>query len=178
MTRTVFPMTTAGRNRIAALVACTAALALLVSACGGGSKTTASTTTTTATTSAAAGEPLAKAVYVRRMTAIGRSLGASLNKVESAQTTKQAAAAYRGVQIRLRLAQRQMEAITPPSAIAKEHAALAKAVGDFANELGPIVQQIEGGDITAATKVAKLHGYLELRAAAAAITKAGYKIGT
>jgi hypothetical protein len=166
------------------LLACAAAFALLAAGCGGSSKNTTTTTTTagssttTTTTSPPSAHPGGKAAYVAKMRSIGRKLGESLNAVESAQTVKEAAAAYRKVQIQLRIAQKEMEAITPPPAIAKEHAALTKAVGEFADELGPIVTKIAGGDITAATKVSKLAGYLKLRAAAAAITAAGYKIGT
>jgi hypothetical protein len=80
--------------------------------------------------------------------------------------------------VQLRLAQKEMEAITPPPAIAKQHARLARAVGEFADELDPIIAMIAHGDITAASRVAKLPGYHQLRSAAHAITAAGYKIGT
>ena len=176
MTRTVFPVTTAGTNRVAALVAATALLCALAAGCGGGSKPATTTTTTTQTT--ASGQALTKAVYVRKMRAIGRDLGESLNQVAAAQNVKQAAAAYRKVQAQLRLAQQELKAITPPAAVAREHARLTSAVGEFADQLGPIITTIANGDITAAGRVAKLSGYHQLQAAAAAITAAGYKIGT
>jgi pyruvate/2-oxoglutarate dehydrogenase complex dihydrolipoamide acyltransferase (E2) component len=170
-----------------ALLAAVATLGLLASGCGGGSSTTSTTTTTAAaaaTTTAAAStttppsaHPGGKAAYVAKMRAIGRHLGVALNDVESAQTSKQAAADFRKVQAQLRTAQKQLEAITPPAGIEKEHAALAKAVGEFADELGPIISKLEAGNINAAGGVSKLKGYLALRTAAAAIVAAGYKIG-
>lgn len=179
MTRTVFAMTTAGTNRAAALLAAAALFAALAAGCGGGSKqaATSTTTTTTTTQTTASGHALAKAAYVQKMRAIGRDLGESLNEVAAAQNTKQAAAAYRKVQAQLRLAQTEMKAITPPAAVAQEHARLTSAVGEFAHELGPIITLITHGDITAASRVPKLPGYHQLQAAAAAITAAGYKIG-
>jgi hypothetical protein len=178
-------MATAGTRPVLGLLAAAAALGLLAAGCGGGSSTTSKTTTTAAatttpavsTTTPPSAHPGGKAAYVAKMKAIGRHLGAALNDVEAAQTPKQAAAAYRNVQTQLRTAQKQLESITPPAGIEKEHAALAKAVGEFADELGPIISKIEGGNINAAGDVSKLKGYLALRTAAAAIVAAGYKIG-
>jgi hypothetical protein len=180
-------MTTAGARPVAGLLAVAAAFGLFAGGCGGSKTTTTTTTTTTTagvtttTTTTARTPPSAnvggKAAYVAKMAAIGRSLGVALNNVEAAQSPKEAAAAYRKVQVQLRTAQKQLEAITPPAGIEKEHAALTKAVGEFADELGPIVAKIAGGNIDAAGGVSTLKGYVALRHAAAAIVAAGYKIG-
>ena len=128
-----------------------AALLLLGAACGGGSKSSAGTTseaTTTeaaATTTAAAATALPKAAYVTRMKTIGRSLSTSLNSLGAATTAPKAAAALTAVQTDLRKAADRIESITPPQQIKTQHAQLAKAVRDFADELDPdceyVVQQ-------------------------------------
>ncbi len=173
----MFPVRTAGKTPVVGSLAAVAAFAFLAAGCGGGSKTTTTAAVSTTTTTVTAAVPLAKAAYVREMTRIGHGLSSAINAIGSQTSAKQAAAAYRKVQAQLRIAQKQLEAITPPAGVEKEHAALTKAVGDFADELGPIVTKIEGGDINAVGGVVKLKGYIALRNAAAAIVAAGYKIG-
>jgi hypothetical protein len=172
-------MTTAGRRRLVASAAALCALGLALAGCGGGSKTTATTTTTaaaTTTTVAASGTALSRGAYDQKMAAIGRGLANADNALAYAQTPKETVAAYLKLQARLRLAEKQLKAITPPSGIAKQHAALTKAVEDFADELGPIIRKVAAGHILAGD-VSKLPGVVELQAAAAAIQKAGYPIG-
>jgi hypothetical protein len=174
-----------GAKRLAALVL--AALLLLIAAgCGGGGKsnangttegTTTATTATTATTTKAAGEPLAKAAYVTRMKAIGRSLSSSLNSLGSATTAAKAAVALTSVQTDLRRAADRIESITPPQSIEAQHAQLAKAVRDFADELDPVIAKLKNGSITALQTVPTLKGLQEIQTASTAIANKGYKIG-
>ena len=169
-----------GARRLAAL-ALTAALLLFAAGCGGGSKssngTTAGTTTEAAATTTAAAAPLPKTAYVNKMKAIGRSLSTSLNSLGSATTAPKAAVALTAVQTDLRKAADGIEAITPPQPIKTQHAQLAKAVRDFADELDPVIAKLEKGTITALQTVPTLKGLQEIQAASTAIANKGYKIG-
>jgi hypothetical protein len=171
-----------GAKRLAALTL-TAVLLLFAAGCGGGSKssngtTTAETTTeAAATTTEAAAAPLPKAAYVNKMKAIGRSLSTSLNSLGSATTAATAAVALAGVQTDLRKAADRIEAITPPERIKTQHAQLAKAVRDFADELDPVIAKLKKGTISALQTVATLKGLQEIQTASTAIANKGYKIG-
>jgi hypothetical protein len=171
-----------GAKRLAAL-ALTAALLLFAAGCGGGSKssdatTTAETTTEkAATTTKAKATPLPKAAYVNRMKAIGQSLSTSLNSLGSATTAAKAAVALAAVQTDLRKAADRIESITPPEPIKTQHAQLAKAVRDFADELDPVIAKLKKGTITALQTVPTLKGLQEIQTASTAIANKGYKIG-
>src|SRR5262249_9091832 len=151
---------------------------------GGGGKSNANGTTegTTSaaaptTTHAAASKPLAKAVYVNRMKAIGRSLSTSLNSLGSATTAAKAAVALTSVQTDLRKAADRIESITPPEPIKAQHAQLAKAVRDSADELDPVIAKLKAGTIAALQTVPTLRGLQEIQTASTAIASKGYKIG-
>jgi hypothetical protein len=137
------------------------ALALLVGGCGGGGKS----------------EPtLTKAQYVKQMTVIGRKLSSSINSVARVSKPKDAAAALTKVQENLKSAADQMKAINPPSDIKDEHEKLTQAVSDFADQLSPIIDKLNKGDMSALSQVTTLTAFRDLQNAATAITKAGYKI--
>ena len=171
-----------GAKRLAALVLA-ASLLLIAAGCGGGGKsnangTTEGTTTAAApTTTKAAAPPLAKAAYVSRMKAIGRSLSTSLNSLGSATTAAKAATALTAVQTDLRKAADRIESITPPVPIKTQHAQLAKAVRDFADELDPVIAKLKTGAMTALQTVPNLKGLQEIQTASTAIASKGYKIG-
>ena len=171
-----------GVTRLAAPLAA-AGLLLLAAGCGGGGKSNANGTTEGATTEAAAtttaeaSTPLAKAAYVNRMKAIGRSLSTSLNSLGSATTAAKAAVALTAVQTDLRKAADRIESITPPEPIKAQHAQLAKAVRDFADELDPVITKLKAGAMTALQTVPTLKGLQEIQTASTAIAKKGYKIG-
>jgi hypothetical protein len=171
-----------GANRLAALLAA-AALLLVAAGCGGGSKsnagdtTEATTTEAAATTTAAAANPLPKAAYVNKMKAIGRSLSTSLNSLGAATTASKAAVALTAVQTDLRKAADRIESITPPEPIKAQHAQLAKAVRDFADELDPVIAKLKAGTFTALQTVPSLKGLQEIQTASTAIAGKGYKIG-
>jgi len=161
-----------------------AATLLLAAACGGGGGSSTSSSPTTSvstqaktTTPAPATAPLAKAAYVTRMKAIGTSLSTSLNSLGAATTAAKAATALAAVQADLRTAASRIEAITPPAAIKAQHAQLAKAVGDFADELDPVITKLKGGSMAALSTVPTLKGLQEIQTASTAIANKGYKIG-
>ena len=137
----------------------TAALGLLVGGCGGSSP-----------------KPLSKADYVKQMQTIGRSLSTSINSVSTVTSPKQAATALTKVQGDLNAAADEMEKITPPDDIKDAHEKLTQAVSDFADELQPIIDKLNNGNLSALAGVTTLKAFKDLQAAAAQITKAGYKI--
>jgi hypothetical protein len=147
-------------RRVIAVLAIGAAVALLGVGCGGsGSKA------------------LSKKDYVTQMTAIGKGLSTSLSTLGSATTAKTAATGLAQVQVDLRKAVKQIDAITPPDDVKTAHEQLAKAVGEFADELSPVITKLKKGNLQALTSVTTLKGVKDIQTAAAAITKAGYKIG-
>jgi hypothetical protein len=177
-------------RRSIVLLTTAGAVALLAAGCGGSKKsptsTTAATTTTASATTAgtsstaapsAAGPPLAKAAYDKKMAAIGRGISASLGTVSSATDAKSAATALAKVQEDLRNASKQLEQIAPPKAIAVEHAKLTKAVGDLADDLGPVIDKLRKGNFAALQSVGSLPSFTAIQAYAGAIENAGYKIG-
>jgi hypothetical protein len=174
----------AGAKRAVTTLALGAATILLAAGCGGGggstsSSPTVSTTTVaeTTTTTAETVPALGKATYVKQMKAIGRSLSTSLNSLGSATTAAKAAAALEAVQADLRHAADRIESLTPPDAIKAQHAQLAKAVRDFADELDPVITKLKTGNMTALSTVPTLKGLQEIQTASTAIANKGYKIG-
>ena len=171
-----------GAKRITAFLAA-AGLLLLAAGCGGGGKSTANGTTEGATTqaakttTAAASEPLPKTEYVNKMKSIGQSLSTSLNSLGAATTAAKAAVALTSVQTDLRKAADRIESITPPEQVKTEHAQLAKAVRDFADELDPVIAKLKAGTMTALQTVPTLKGLQEIQTASTAIASKGYKIG-
>jgi hypothetical protein len=175
----------AGAAKRPAALFLAAALLLLGAACGGGgggksgagTTTEGTTTESAATTTAATTTALPKAAYVSRMKTIGRSLSTSLNSLGAATTAAKAAAALTAVQTDLRKAADRIESITPPQQIKTQHAQLAKAVRDFADELDPVIAKLKTGAMTALQTVPTLKGLQEIQTASTAIANKGYKIG-
>ena len=169
-------------KRAFALLPAAAATLLLAAGCGGGgskssSATAGATTAAAATTTAETSAPLAKGAYVSKMKAIGKSLSTSLNSLGAATTAAKAATALESVQTDLRRAADRIESLTPPDAIKAQHAQLAKAVRDFADELGPVITKLKAGNMTALSAVPSLKGLQEIQTASTAIANKGYKIG-
>ena len=169
----------AGAKRRLLFAAAAAALVLAAAGCGGGGGSGAGTTThaAAATTKPATSAPLGKAVYVAKMKVIGRSLSKSVSTASVASTAKTAAAALTKLQEDLRAAAAKLDAITPPTRIAKEHAALTKAVRDFATELNPIITKLKHGSLAARSSLGSLKALQEIQTASSAIAAKGYAIG-
>jgi hypothetical protein len=192
-------------RRSVLLLSLAGAVALLAGGCGGSKKsststttpatttaattTTATTTTATTTTGAAttsasttttpakpSGPPLTKAAYDRQMSVIGRGISESLNTLNTAGDAKSAAVALTKVQEDLRNAQKQLEAIAPPKPVAADHAKLTQAVGDFADDLGPVIVKLHKGNFAALDSVVSLPSFVAIQTYAGAIEKAGYQI--
>ena len=75
---------------------------------------------------------------------------------------------------------KKIDAITPPKDVKDQHKQLSSAVGEFADELSPVIAKLKAGKETLTagfTSVEALKGIKDIQSAAAAITKAGYKIG-
>jgi predicted nucleic acid-binding Zn-ribbon protein len=139
------------------------AVGLLVGGCGGGG-------------GGGGSEPLSKPEYVKQMTAIGRSLSTSISSLGAPSSAKEAATGLAKVQSELRDAEKQLQDITPPDDVKSAHEDLTKAVGDFADELDPIIEKLNSGNLKALSAVTTLKAFGEIQNAANAITKAGYKI--
>jgi hypothetical protein len=170
----------AGAKRRLLFAAAAAALVLAAAGCGGGGGSGAGTTTQAAATTTAKpakSAPLGKAVYVAKMKVIGRSLSKSVSTAGVASTARTAAAALTKLQKDLRAAAAKLAAITPPAPIAKEHAALTKAVRDFATELNPIITKLKQGSLAARSSLGSLKALQEIQTASSAIAAKGYAIG-
>ena len=135
------------------------ALVLLVGGCGGKSQ-----------------PPLSKADYVKQMKVIGQTLSTSINSIADVRTPKAAATALTKVQDDLKTAADEMKKINPPADVKDAHEKLTQAVSDFADQLGPVIDKLNGGDLAALATVTTLKAFRDLQAAAGEITKAGYKI--
>jgi len=149
----------AGAKR--ALAPLGAVAVLLAAGCGGGGS----------------GSGPTKAEYVGQMKVIGQSLSTSLNTLGSATTPAKAATALQEVQVDLRGAADKLEAIKAPDPIKSQHADLVKAVRDFADELDPVIKDLQAGKMTALQAVPTLKGLTEIQTASTAISNKGYKIG-
>src|SRR5204863_280141 len=80
-------------------------------------------------------------------------------------TAAKAAAALTAVQTDLRKAADRIESIAPPEQIKAQHAHLAKAVRDFADELDPVIAKLKKGAMTALQTVPTLKGLQEIQTA-------------
>ena len=146
-------------GRAVGVLAILGAISLLLGGCGGSSE-----------------PPLSKGDYVKQMTVIGHQLSTSINSVATVTDAKSAATALGNVQTDLRKAADQMDAISPPTEIKDQHDALTKAVNDFADQLDPIIEKLNNGNLSALATLTTLKAFKELQTAAQQITKAGYKI--
>jgi hypothetical protein len=173
----------AGAKKAFVLLPVFGATVVLAAGCGGGggskssSPTAGTTTAAAATTSAETSAPLAKAAYVSKMRVIGKSLSTSISSLTAATTPATAATALEALRTDLRHAADRIESLTPPDAVKAQHAQLAKAVRDFADELGPVVAQLKAGNLQALSTFPTLKGYQEIQTASTAIVNKGYKIG-
>lgn len=125
-----------------------------------------------------ASTPMTKAAYDTEMIAIGERLTASIDALNSVTTAKEGATVLAHTQADLRDAVKQLESITPPSRIKAAQRQLANAVGEFADELTPMIAKVKAGNLEALSTFATLKGLQNIRTATSAITKAGYTIST
>ncbi len=149
-------------------------MGLLAAGCGGGSSSTTTTTTAAATTTVAAA-PVTKAAYARRMVAIGTGLTNSINSVDSSSAAGAATSLVK-LQADLRDAQKQLAALTPPTDVTIPHQNLTAAVGEFADELDPVIAKLKAGKLAALQTVGQMAALKKIGTATAAIAAAGYKI--
>jgi ABC-type glycerol-3-phosphate transport system substrate-binding protein len=148
-------------KRVIALLALAGAVVLVAAGCGGGGS-----------------EPLSKADYEKQMGAIGQSLTNSLNSLGTATSASNAASALKELQTALDEAATQMEAITPPEDVKTEHEQLASGVREFGEQLDPIIEKVDGGDMTAVAGVTSLTALADIQTASNAISDKGYDIST
>ena len=147
-------MVVGGRAALPALAA-----ALLLGGCGGGG----------------AKPPLSNAGYITQMKSIEHGLSGLISSTAAASTASSAATALLSVQSHLRTAVGQLKAISPPAKAKAAHAELITAAGELADELGPVITQLKGGNLAALASVTSLKGFADLLKASAAFTKAGFK---
>jgi ABC-type glycerol-3-phosphate transport system substrate-binding protein len=162
-------------RRTIALLALVGAAALPAGGCGGGGGSSSTTTTASSTTTSTSAAPLTKAVYARRMKAIGTDLTNSINGVNPS-TAAEAATSLVKVQADLRAAQRELAAMTPPADVVIAHRNLTAAVGEFADELDPVIAKLRAGKLAALQTVGQLAALQKIGTATAAIAAAGYNI--
>jgi soluble cytochrome b562 len=149
-------------NRVIALLVLAGASALLAGCGGGGGGT----------------EPLTKAEYQTQMQTIGDKLGSSLGSLGTATSADKAVTALEKVQTDLRASADDMDEISPPEAVETEHDDLVAGVRQFADELDPIIERLEKGNLQALASVTAAKGLTAIQNAAEAISKKGYKIGS
>ncbi len=120
--------------------------------------------------------PLTRAGYVKQVNSIAKRVGPVMNGLASSTSGADAAKRLRAAQVALRTTAVQLARITPPRNIRSAHARLVKSVKELATELTPIIAKLRAGDVQALLAALSLKGIADARAAAAVITKAGYKI--
>jgi hypothetical protein len=168
-------------RKVSALLFIACALPFPLAACGGSGSSTdvATTASPPATTVLPPVAKTPKAIYERRMQALGEQLAGALREIGDSNGSDPAvdAANLTSALPKLRSASRQLGAIKPPLAVRAEHEALRKAVIQFTDELqsGPI-KQLRGGNIAAIDQINKLPGIKAMEKASDAIQKKGYKI--
>lgn len=151
-------------RRLIGVLALGGVLTVLAAGCGGGGS--------------GGAQPLDKADYVKQMQSIGQSLSTSLSTLSAASSSaKKAATALSQVQTKLRDAADKIKGITPPTEIATEHEKLGDAVREFADELGPVITKLKGGNLSALSSLTNLQGITDIQTASTAIQNKGYKIG-
>jgi hypothetical protein len=172
----------AGAKPLVGVLAAGSAALLLVSGCGG-KKSAATGPTTTAVapaTTTTAAPPLGRAAYDAKMRAVGRSVTNAIDALGTPTTKAAVAKAVSGLQTRLRAAADRLAAISAPARVKAQHAALVKAVRDFADELDAVIANVRTGKLPAPSVPAtlvSLPGVGEIQQASTAIANKGYAIG-
>jgi hypothetical protein len=149
-------------GRTTGMLLVVAATALLAGGCGGHSS----------------GPPLTKVQYVTQVAKVRQALVVSLGTLGSLNGASDAATALAKVQNEMRSAEKQLKAINPPASIASEHEKLTTGVGDFADELDPVIAKLKNGNIGALSQIPNLQGFNEIQSALEAISQAGYPISS
>jgi len=122
------------------------------------------------------GEARTTPAYVRAVDAVASGLNSVTNYLSTPTDPSSAAAELITLQDALRKAASELAAIMPPPAIRADHIRLAKAIAELAAGMTPVIAQLKAGDIEGVDPARALAGAGRVRAAIAAITKAGYKI--
>jgi hypothetical protein len=117
-----------------------------------------------------------KSKYVTKMRSAGLDYGGVVDNLARTQTAEAAAILTSQLQETLRKEVGLMEAIPPLPGVRSEHAALVRAVGDFADELDAVIARLKKGDKAAVGELRSLRGLGEIRTALAAFTSKGYDI--
>jgi hypothetical protein len=141
-----------------ALLGCLAGLSL--AGCGGSSSS----------------GPLTKAEYLKQVRGITAELSTSVNKLGAVADPKSAADDLQQLQNELRKTANKLDAMKPPAEIKQAHTDLASAASKLADELGPVITKLEGGDMTALVGVTALPAFKSLQAANRQLGKAGYNL--
>ena len=66
--------------------------------------------------------------------------------------------------------------MTPPADVEDQHEKLTAAVGEFADELDPVIEKLKAGNLAALQTVGQMPALKKIGTATAAIAAAGYKI--
>lgn len=121
--------------------------------------------------------PLSKAQYRKQVTLIGKTFGTDVGLVSAATTVPAAALALARLRAQLAVIAKQLNRITPPTAIKADNARLVNAIREFENELGPVIAKLKSGAIKTLSSIpSSFKGQSDIASAVAAIDKAGYNI--
>jgi hypothetical protein len=140
---------------LAALAAC-----LVATGCSGGGK-----------------GRVTKSDYESEVGSIAVRLTEAVQEVGAASTVKSTVAALRRCRDTFVDAADEMEAITPPKDIEREHRQLTAAVRNFGQELDPIIERVAKGNRLAVMGVQALPGLMQIVRASADIGQKGYDLG-
>lgn len=122
--------------------------------------------------------PLSKAQYRKQVTLIGKTFGTDVGLVSGATTVPAAALALAMLRSQLAVIDKQLNGITPPTAIKADNTRLVNAIREFENELGPVIAKLKSGAIKTISAIpSSFKGQSDIASAVAAINKAGYNIG-
>ena len=164
------------------------AACLLASGCGGSGAPKASpgTPSTPASTGTQPPRLTPKGRYERAMQVLGAELGSSLRlagEIELSAAGKSSAGAkdanaLKQARLALRSAAVQLGRITPPPGLRGAHALLVKAVNEYADELGGVINRLEAGGppVTVLLEIFRLKGVRDMQRASIQIAKKGYSI--
>ena len=122
--------------------------------------------------------PLSKAQYRKQVTLIGKTFGTDVGLVSAATSVPAAALALTRLRNQLAVIDKQLNGITPPTAIKADNTRLVNAIREFENELGPVIAKLKSGAIKTLSSIpSSFKGQGDIASAVAAINKAGYNIG-
>jgi hypothetical protein len=133
--------------------------------------------------------PDTKAQYEQHLGPAARSLTGVLGTLQKLAATsivfpakptaaRDARAVVERTQATLREAAQELDDVTPPPAVGRDHARLGRATRKLADELGPVIEQLKRGSLVSAAKLPGLPAASQVHATLTAIAAKGYRLGS